>query len=276
MPQFLKTSSIRHRFSYAVTAVTALSLGGGRLGSNDIRQPFSASDVSHSHLSPVHSDADPIMVVELFTSESCPECPPAEDSLVAFRQAAGGSHVTLIPLAFHVAYWNKMGWRDPYSDTSYTRRQRAYNGKQLYTPQAVVNGVTKTLSTSLLHSPTALTRSVTIEPGPSGTQRTVTVRVAAPSSSVPSSDTLNVYLALTEDSVVAHITAGDNKGRDIRHVGIVRYFSQIATIGDTATTVPSIAIPTVSDLQHGHIAIFVQTVHAGRLGAIVGAGTIPL
>src|SRR5688572_22165851 len=84
------------------------------------------------------------VLVELFTSQGCSSCPPADKLLSALRsdpQMAG----RVIPLAFHVDYWNRIGWEDPFSSAQWTGRQQRYaralgNGSRVYTPQLVVNG----------------------------------------------------------------------------------------------------------------------------------------
>src|SRR6185369_6535980 len=85
-----------------------------------------------------------IAVVELFTSEGCSSCPPADDALAAADKAYTG-HVYV--LGFHVDYWDRLGWKDPFSNASWTERQNRYAGKfdltSIYTPQAVVNGTTQ-------------------------------------------------------------------------------------------------------------------------------------
>ncbi len=89
---------------------------------------------------PVAARADRPVVVELFTSQGCSSCPPADDYLRSL--AAAGDAV--LPLAFHVTYWNQLGWSDPYSLEAGTARQRLYarllGQRQIYTPQMVVDG----------------------------------------------------------------------------------------------------------------------------------------
>jgi hypothetical protein len=269
-------SVAKHRLSYAVTAIAVVGIGGRHIGIDHlphaVTAPRAHSSVSHT------TAADPVMVVELFTSESCPECPPAEDSMVALSRAAQKAHVKMIPLSFHVAYWNQDGWSDPYSDTIYTLRQHAYNGAQLYTPQPIVNGETKeALSTSLLQAlPAPLPRTVTIEPGTAaGAKRAINVHVAPAASAGSPTDTMYVFLAITEDSVLAHVSAGENKGKDFHHVGVVRYFRRIAKIGNAEATLSSVAIPDVP-VQHGHATVLVQVRGQNHLGPIVGVETTPL
>ncbi len=89
-------------------------------------------------LSAAPARAHPLVVVELFTSQGCSSCPPADAFLTELAHDPG-----LLPLAFHVTYWNGLGWSDPYALDAATTRQQAYVrslGGEAYTPQMVVNG----------------------------------------------------------------------------------------------------------------------------------------
>ncbi len=87
------------------------------------------------------SDAQGIVVLELFTSQGCSSCPPA-DALLAEYAAAHNIHI--VPLSFHVDYWNRLGWTDPFSNKVYSERQQWYSEHlpkgSIYTPQLIVNG----------------------------------------------------------------------------------------------------------------------------------------
>ena len=88
----------------------------------------------------------PFAVVELFTSEGCSSCPPADDLLGEIVKDAQKGQQRVYCLSFHVDYWNSLGWRDLYSDPAFSRRQleyaMAFKSDQIYTPQMVVNGST--------------------------------------------------------------------------------------------------------------------------------------
>ncbi|MEM9704235.1 MAG: DUF1223 domain-containing protein, partial [Planctomycetota bacterium] len=91
-------------------------------------------------------------VVELFTSQGCSSCPPADAVLEALAERAAEEAENgriLLPISWHVDYWNRLGWADPYSDARHTARQRAYAAElsdgRVYTPQAVVNGAAETV-----------------------------------------------------------------------------------------------------------------------------------
>jgi len=82
-------------------------------------------------------------LVELYTSQGCSSCPPADRVLAQLVEEARQEDLPLYALSFHVDYWNRLGWADPYSDPAYSRRQRAYAhvlNERVYTPQMIVNG----------------------------------------------------------------------------------------------------------------------------------------
>ena len=87
---------------------------------------------------------EPFAVLELFTSEGCSSCPPADRLLSEMVQQARSSNPRIIPLEFHVDYWNYLGWVDPFSERRFSQRQReygqAFQSSTVYTPQVIVNG----------------------------------------------------------------------------------------------------------------------------------------
>lgn len=87
------------------------------------------------------TDARPFALLELFTSQGCSSCPPADKLMAAY---AKNKERNIIALAFHVDYWNRLGWKDPFSTTFSSRRQRDYalfiDKSSVYTPQVIING----------------------------------------------------------------------------------------------------------------------------------------
>lgn len=82
-------------------------------------------------------------MLELFTSQGCSSCPPADHALQEITQKAGRAGQSVYGLSFHVDYWNRLGWQDPFSTKQFTNRQRQYDralNSQTYTPQLVING----------------------------------------------------------------------------------------------------------------------------------------
>jgi hypothetical protein len=93
---------------------------------------------------PVSPTFQPVVLLELFTSQGCSSCPPADRVLQRLNADALAGKLPVIALSFHVDYWNRLGWADPYSQAAFSDRQRSYarhlNGQGVYTPQLVVQG----------------------------------------------------------------------------------------------------------------------------------------
>lgn len=173
-------------------------------------------------------------VVELFTSEGCSSCPPADD-LIARLQASqsGREGEPVILLAWHVDYWDHLGWADPFASAEHTQRQRTVcrrlESRSLYTPQAVVNGRThfvgsdeKALNAALrATSNHESATSVTLSAMPGSRPGSYELRWKVLGTPEPKAD-LQVDAILTEDELVSHVERGENAGRTLRHVGVVR------------------------------------------------------
>jgi hypothetical protein len=166
-----------------------------------------------------------VPVVELYTSQGCSSCPPADDWLGSLGQAAEAQQV--VPLAFHVDYWDYLGWRDPFSLGAHSARQRrlarAEGGSVVYTPQVRVSGddfrnwrsadaVHRTLAGKMPKQPGIVTLAL-VDPG-SGT-----VRLDARGSLSP--ETVG-YVAVYERMLGSKISGGENAGRTLHHDFVVR------------------------------------------------------
>lgn len=168
---------------------------------------------------------DGFVVLELFTSEGCSSCPKADELLGKVQQQAGGKPIFI--LAYHIDYWDHQGWRDIFSNASYTKRQYWYADKlnaQVYTPQVVVNGkkefvgsdqaaLTKALSNSLDSKPTnILTLTGKIQAG----KLDVTYQLSGAKAGQ------ELVIAAVQKHAVRQIKRGENEGRVLNHVQIVR------------------------------------------------------
>jgi hypothetical protein len=183
-------------------------------------------------------------IVELFTSEGDASCPAADETLSHLNKEFNGKPVYL--LSFHVDYWDNKGWKDPYSDHDYTVRQRHYNQifhTDAYTPQAVFNGKqemvgseTDNLRTLIKASLKVFTDNViSIGAAISGNQLTVNYQLHSVS------DDEMVNIALVQERVTDRVTAGENKGKTISNVNVVRVFKTINAnkiTGATQLTIP--------------------------------------
>ncbi|HEY8180788.1 MAG TPA: DUF1223 domain-containing protein [Thermoanaerobaculia bacterium] len=171
-----------------------------------------------------------LVVVELFTSQGCSSCPPA-DALVS-KLAQNRSQV--IPLAFHVDYWDRLGWRDPFSSREATARQMMYvrrfalNGA--YTPQAVVNGSRQFVGSNASAMQTAIDEAsrakavgtIALEVARHGAKIDGSVRADAP----PDSD---VVLVLFQDGVTTKIGGGENEGHTATDSAIARRIVRVGS-----------------------------------------------
>jgi len=196
-----------------------------------------------------------VVVVELFTSQGCSSCPPADALISRLAQ----SRAQVIPLAFHVDYWDHLGWRDPFSSPEWTRRQMMYTHafrlNSAYTPQMVVNGSRQLVGSNSLAMSSAIDEasrakgvgSVALDVSQSGTKITAAVRAEAS----PSSD---VVLVLFENDVSTHIERGENEGRTAKDDAIVRRIVRVGG-GSLTKTVTLDADPT---WKHLGVVAFVQ------------------
>ncbi|HXB20391.1 MAG TPA: DUF1223 domain-containing protein [Candidatus Solibacter sp.] len=218
------------------------------------------------------------VIVELFTSEGCSSCPPADELLAHLSEQESLNGATIIPLGFHVDYWNSLGWQDRFSSRSYTERQQQYARKLRldgpYTPQMVVDGthefVGNISSRAQMNIAEAATRpqqaNVQVSSGESGSLR-VQARLLEPSASV------DVMLAITEDKLTTKVRAGENDGRVLRHAAVVRDFRRVgrAEKGSFDKAVP-IHLEKEWDPANLHVVVFIQ---AADQGLIEGAVSVP-
>jgi len=167
-----------------------------------------------------------VAVVELFTSEGCSSCPPADDVLA---ELARTSDRPVYALAFHVDYWDDLGWPDRFASHENTMRQRAYarafGTSGVYTPQMIVGGTEQFTGSDRNRATAAVARALShpaqvqlaIRPHASGPDA-VTIDFEAPGA--PSGAVLNV--AVVERSVSTSVRAGENAGKTLHHANVVR------------------------------------------------------
>jgi hypothetical protein len=185
---------------------------------------------------------DPV-VVELFTSQGCSSCPPA-DRLMSRLGADPGLPGPVVALAFHVDYWNGIGWSDPFSSPRWSRRQeayaRAFRSDRIYTPQLVVNGrsecvgsqegqVARQIATALAAAPAGRV-SLTVDPPDSAAARRLRVSVSARLSRPAGGRNLDLWVALTQNGLSTPVKAGENAARTLRNDHVVRRLEKAFTI----------------------------------------------
>jgi hypothetical protein len=183
-------------------------------------------NTSETNQKPLTTDIKGTAVLELFTSEGCSSCPPADDVL---RDLAKDSNV--IALSFHVTYWNRLGWTDSFSQKIFDERQYAYGTKfhadGVYTPQAVINGGVDMVGSkrtqvaqavkNALETPSKMRISLT----KSVKEDEIAVKYTL-SGDVPKDAVLQ--FALVESAFATKVKRGENQGRTLKHDDVVRDF----------------------------------------------------
>ncbi|NCD72290.1 DUF1223 domain-containing protein [Mucilaginibacter agri] len=167
-------------------------------------------------------------VCELFTSEGCSSCPPADALLKTLEKDYPANNVYV--MEFHVDYWDKLGWKDKYSNPAYTKRQNAYCTalqSQTYTPQMIVNGKQQLIGSDKAKVHYAIDEALKKDQKSLSIEYNVIVRdeqadITFVSEGFDKKDILNVALVQSEDS--SAVKAGENNGHTLRHVNIVRQF----------------------------------------------------
>src|SRR5437660_4990352 len=172
------------------------------------------------------------ILVELFTSEGCSSCPPADKVLAQLHERQPLPGVPLLVLSEHVDYWNDLGWSDPFSDPLFSERQRLYGGRS-YTPQVVVDGRVDVLGSDeegILFAARAAAREphgiVQIAQIVQFAQSPVKVAVRG----LPPHASAQVMLAAVEDGLVSKVQRGENEGRTLAHTAVVRALRAIGEI----------------------------------------------
>ena len=179
-----------------------------------------------------------VALLELYTSEGCSSCPPA-DQWVSQLGAQGFNADRVIPLALHVDYWDSIGWRDPFANPEFSKRQReaAQRGRSrvVYTPQVMISG-RDFRSWSSRESFARQIDTLTQAPSPANIQLKLSKlsadQVEARVSVTGQKDNLELYLALYENDLSSAVSAGENSGVKLHHDYVVREWRGPLRVGD--------------------------------------------
>ena len=190
-------------------------------------------------------DGDIPVIVELFTSEGCSSCPPADEVLSRLEKTQPVPGVEIIALSEHVDYWNRLGWADPYSSAQYSERQSQYGQSfgrgSIYTPQMVVDGRIEFVGSDMDKAHDAITRSarlprasvqIALSPNRDSMKKDQ-VRLNVRIDNMPDAsagNTSEVWLAITENNLSSSVSRGENAGRKLTHTAVVRRLSSIGRI----------------------------------------------
>jgi hypothetical protein len=224
-------------WTFAVISLSLLGLGwsAGPTANPAPKRPQSASGQN------ADSAAVPV-VVELFTSEGCSSCPPADALLARLEAQQPLAHTQVIALEEHVDYWNNGGWMDPFSGREWTVRQQDYaavlKNQNPYTPQIIVDGHTEFVGNREGSALEAIGNAaaqpkvhVTLSLAPSAKPGTEQASVSVDQlTATQHGDKPEVWLAVTEAGLHSAVSAGENAGTDVHHASVVRAFHKLGSI----------------------------------------------
>ena len=179
------------------------------------------------------------VLVELFTSEGCSSCPPADALLAQLEAQQPLTGAEVVALEEHVDYWNQQGWMDPFSSSQWTERQQKYaaarRDEQIYTPQMVINGHAQFVGSHESQARHEIEQAA-LQPGAdisvqvSPAEKKDTARFAVSVAALSPSDAgepVEAWLAITESGLHSAVKAGENSGRDVHHADVVRILHKL-------------------------------------------------
>lgn len=213
----------------------------------------------------------PFVLVELFTSEGCSSCPAADELLEEMTAILQKEGRQVVGVSFHVTYWDKLGWKDPYSDSLYSARQKRYlpllEVPRSYTPQAVVNGRSEFVGSNPFKF-----RELVIAAGEQPSKIQISGTAIKSGSAVTVSYQTKgkaagsvISAALVERHAEHFVPRGENKSRVLKHHNVVRAFESV-DYGPTGTILMN--WPEGLDVANSEIILFVQ--HTKSLGVLGG------
>ena len=233
-----------------------------------------AADIQKANPTPV--------LVELFTSEGCSSCPPA-DALLRQLDTQPISGVQLIVLSEHVDYWNHIGWKDPYSSQFFSQRQNTYaqrmGGGSVYTPQMIVDGTTEFVGSDRGQAQKAIEKSRAEEKLPVSLSNTslttgalhARVEIGALPESLHARSA-DVYVAIALNHAESQVLRGENEGRRLQHVAIAKNVTKIGSVSKTKAFAQdaNIKLEGNDDPANLRVIVFAQDPNSGKvLGTVL-------
>jgi hypothetical protein len=214
------------------------------------------------------------VLLELFTSEGCSSCPPADDLLRKIDGKHINDGVLIVGVSEHVNYWDHGGWKDPFDSSTITDRQNDYGQRfhidSVYTPQIVVNGEVQVSGND---RPALLQAIQKVGAEQGGTIKIISAKIdgnaiqadVSFAGDVPKHGA-DVFAVVAQDETTEHVTAGENKGRTLVNASVARTLVKAAKIHEAGKT--TVRIPLPNDLQttpdsRRHLIVWVQEPNAG-------------
>lgn len=229
------------------------------------------ADIAETVLPQVGEGKRAPVIVELFTSEGCSSCPPADKVLAELERSQPVAGAEIIALSEHVDYWNYIGWSDPFSSELFSARQQAYapvfRNDSAYTPQMIVDGQAEFVGSNLAKAQTAIARAAKLSKAEvkiEFAREAQTIKLKTSVEKLPAvseNDVVEVLLAITESNLTSQVVRGENAGRRLPHTAVVRELRSLGSIGDSGKAFRTATAITPSKdwkLDNLRTVIFVQ------------------
>ena len=237
--------------------------------------------LTHASEAPRSSDVRIPILVELFTSEGCSSCPPADALLSRLdRQPLAGAE--LVVLSEHVDYWNHLGWKDPYSSHFFSDRQSAYAERfgslSVYTPQVVVDGANEFVGSNSGSANGAFVQAlrapkIPVHLSSISLERTNIVRAHVETGPPPDSFDLNeveVYAVIALNHAESRVSNGENGGRTLAHTAVVRNFTKVGTLRKGQSFAQDVLLKVGAGADANNLRL-IALLQEPRQGRVVGA-----
>jgi len=215
------------------------------------------------------------VLLELFTSEGCSSCPPADRLLEILDQKQPVTGANLIVLSEHVDYWDRLGWKDPFSSSQYTARQQDYTNKYnfdgVYTPQLVVDGRFGFVGSDGREASSAIQKAIREQKIPieisnvsrDGNQVTAHIELHADQSFKGGRAVL--YVAIADNRAESHVAHGENAGRSLAHVAVTRVLKQVGAINLDSASAKDVTLSVQPRANGSRLVAFIQDPKSGHV-----------
>jgi hypothetical protein len=254
-------------------AALALSTAGGIPVATPSRQ---ASQPGEAQAASQHA-----VLVELFTSEGCSSCPPADDLLRKIDGKHTHDGTLIVGVSEHVTYWDHGGWKDPFDSDTITARQNEYGERfhldSVYTPQVVVNGKVQLVGSdgkALLQAigTAQAEQAATVKIVSSTIEGKAVVMVVSVAGELPKRGA-DLFAVVAQDETTANVTAGENQGRTLVNAAVARTYQKAATVRNAGETTVRIPLPgnlKTTPESRRHLIVWAQE---PDLGQVLGVDT---
>ncbi len=237
---------------------------------------MAATAAAQTPTAPPAAPSERVVLVELFTSEGCSSCPPADQLLRQIDGTRLSSGVRMIVVSEHVTYWDHLGWKDPFSAETMTARQNAYGDRfhldSVYTPQMVVNGETELVggngpklqkAVETAHAADAMALrigGVTV----SGDSVAATISLDG----VVPAHGAELFAAIAEDETTQRVKGGENSGRTLAHASVARAMVRVAKVRAAGDSPLKLTLPPADAGTRRHLVVWAQEPGLGRVLAV--------